>query len=96
MRLGEPPRAVDEEPPPSSSPLRSVGIAGMSACALIGIVSLLLLVTVTWPAEAARYIRAASIGSVIGFLACASLAMSSAMGSTRRHEGAPDGEREQH
>jgi hypothetical protein len=63
----------------------------MATCAVIGIVSTLAFITVTWGAVA-RYVGAAIFLSVVGFLACASAAMLTAARDTyaRRGADAPD------
>jgi hypothetical protein len=71
-----------------------MAIAGMAICALIGIGAMLLFVTVGWPGNIGRYPITVFIVSVIGFLACASIAVLAAARDTypqakRRRDSSP-------
>ena len=62
--------------------LHRAAIAGMTICAIVGILSMLAFITVTWPEESSRYVVAVFIGSGVGFLASASIAVFSAARET--------------
>ncbi len=70
-----------EEPPPITRPsrLHAWGTNGMTLFALLGIVSMLAFISVRWPNGTGRYVIGALIFSVVGFLFCASMAVSAAM-----------------
>jgi hypothetical protein len=81
----EHPNAAGPEPPSPPTPpgrLHGFAIAGMAICALIGIVSVLTFITVSWPAGAGRLIIVVCIASGLGFLACASAAVLAAARDT--------------
>ena len=80
--LGRAPEPVAPAPPPKQSRLHGLAIAGMAACALVGIVAMLAFITVTWPGDSGRYVIGVFIGSGIGFMTCASLAVFSAARDT--------------
>lgn len=63
-------------------PLHRAAIAGMTICAIVGILSMLAFITVSWPEESGRYMIAVFIGSGVGFLASASIAVFSAARET--------------
>ena len=82
--IGHPSAAPPEPPPPPSPPgrLHGFAIAGMAICALIGIVSVLTFITVSWPAGPARLILGICIASGLGFLTFASAAVLAASRDT--------------
>jgi hypothetical protein len=74
-------------PEPQSQPsrpgrLHGLAIAGMAICALIGIISVLTFITVSWPAGPARFILMVCIASGLGFLTFASVAVLAAARDT--------------
>ena len=79
-------RAPAAEPPPTpprkQGALHRAAIAGMTICAMIGILSMLAFITVSWPEESGRYVIGVFIGAGIGFLTCASIAVFSAARDT--------------
>ena len=83
VSLGRAP-AVEPTPPPQrkQGPVHRAAIAGMTLCALIGILSMLAFITVSWPEESGRYVIGVFIGAGIGFLTCASIAVFSAARET--------------
>ncbi len=73
------------EPPPEPrrpGRLHGLAIAGMAVCALVGVISMLAFITVTWPNGTGRYVVGVFIGSGVGFMTCASLAVFSAARET--------------
>jgi hypothetical protein len=81
----EHPRAAPPEPPSPPSPpgrLHGFAIAGMATCALIGIISVLTFITVSWPAGPGRLILGVCIASGLGFLTFASAAVLAAARDT--------------
>ena len=84
VSLGKAPVA-DPTPPVTvrqQGPLHRAAIAGMTICAVIGIISMLAFITVSWPEESRRYVVAVFVGAGIGFLASASIAVFSAARET--------------
>ncbi|MFN2595171.1 MAG: hypothetical protein ABR579_09825 [Actinomycetota bacterium] len=88
---GTPDRSVlpiGTEPPPPPAPsapqsrLHALSISGMALCALLGIVSMIALITVRWPGTSERAVIALLIFCSIGFLASASIAVFSAARAT--------------
>lgn len=76
-----------ESPPPSPPPsrpggLHGTGIAGMTFFAFVGIVSMFALISVRWPQDTSRVVVVVLVGSIVGFLVCASIAVSAAMRDT--------------
>ena len=75
-------------PPPPVQPARPQGplhraaIAGMTICAIAGILSMLAFITVSWPEDSGRYVIAVFIGAGVGFLTSASIAVFSAARDT--------------
>ena len=83
VSLGKAP--VVEPAPVATRPqgaLHRAAIAAMTICAIVGILSMLAFITVSWPEESSRYVVAVFIGSGIGFLASASIAVFSAARET--------------
>lgn len=80
--LGVAPEPKPADPPPSQSRLHVLAIAGMALCAVIGILSMLAFITVTWPGNSGRYVIGVFIGSGVGFMTSASLAVFSAARET--------------
>ncbi|MDQ4144726.1 MAG: hypothetical protein M3198_13475 [Actinomycetota bacterium] len=80
--LGQAPDPVEPEPSRHQGRLHRMAIAGMAISALLGIFSMLAFVTVTWPGESGRYVMAVVIGSAVGFMTCASLAVFAAARET--------------
>ena len=81
----EHPSAGAPEPPTPPSPpgrLHGFAIAGMAVCALIGIISVLTFITVSWPAGSGRLILGICIASGLGFLTFASAAVLAAARDT--------------
>lgn len=82
VSLGRAP-IVDPPPPPRvQGALHRAAIASMTICAVIGILSMLAFITVTWPNDTGRYAIGVFIGAGIGFLASASVAVFSAARDT--------------
>ena len=73
-----------EPPVPPTPPGRMHGmaIAGMALSALLGVVALLGLVTVSWPESLARLITTLIIGAGVLFITCASAAVLTAARDT--------------
>ena len=82
VSLGRAPEPAPAEPAPAQSRLHRLAIAGMAVCAVIGILSMLAFITVTWPEDTGRYVIGVFIASGIGFMTCASLAVFSAARET--------------
>ena len=82
VRLGVAPEPQPSDPPPSQSRMHTLAIAGMAICAVIGIFAMLAFITVTWPGNSGRYVVAVLIGSGVGFMTSASLAVFSAARET--------------
>jgi hypothetical protein len=79
------PAPAQTAPPETLRPqgkLHRSAIAGMAICALAGIASMLVFITVTWPGNSGRYVVAAFIASGVGFLTSASIAVFSAARET--------------
>jgi hypothetical protein len=73
------------QPEPVSArpgPVHGLAIAGMSLFAVVGIVSMLLFVTVTWPGNIGRYIVVAFVTAGFGFIICAIVAVFAAARDT--------------
>lgn len=83
VSLGRAP-AVEPTPPAlrKQGALHRAAIAGMTICAIIGILSMLAFITVSWPGDSGRYVTGVFIGAGIGFLTCASIAVFSAARDT--------------
>ncbi|MFN2388318.1 MAG: hypothetical protein ABR575_01735 [Actinomycetota bacterium] len=75
-------------PPPRMRGLHALGTSGMAIAALAGICAMLALITVNWTDELRRYVVITIVGSVVGFLVFASLALCSA--ATHSHGPPPD------
>lgn len=82
VHLGVAPEPKPVEPPPAQSRLHTLAIAGMAVCAVIGILSMLAFITVTWPGDSGRYVIGVFIASGVGFMTSASLAVFSAARDT--------------
>ncbi|HYN35379.1 MAG TPA: hypothetical protein VEV82_00225 [Actinomycetota bacterium] len=84
VSLGKAPVAEPSPVAPTKpqGPLHRAAIAGMTICAIVGILSMLAFITVSWPEESSRYVVAVLIGSGVGFLASASIAVFSAARET--------------
>ena len=80
--LGRAPEPVAPVPPSRPSRLHGLAIAGMATCAIVGIIAMLVFITVTWPDDTGRYVIGVFIGSGVGFMTCASLAVFSAARDT--------------
>lgn len=80
--LGQPVEPVPAEVPRRLGRLHALAIAGMAVFAIVGVFSMLAFITVTWPNETGRYVIAVFIGSGVGFMTCASLAVISAARAT--------------
>ena len=80
--LGRSVEPTTAEPPRRPGRLHGLAIAGMAVFALVGILSMLAFITVTWPNETGRYVIGVFIGSGVGFMTCASLAVFSAARDT--------------
>ncbi len=94
--IGVEPPVVTPPPVKRPSRLHAFGISGMALSALFGICSMLALITVTWPDELRRYVVISLVGSIVAFLVCSSLAISSAAGDTyARAVTETDGEAEE-
>lgn len=89
IRLPETP-TLAEVPAPRPAPLHGLSITFMAVFALVGIASMLILITVSW-GEAARYPIAVFVGSAIGFLASALIAVFAAARDSLA-KSRPDGE----
>ena len=72
---------VVEDPRPVTRPgrLHSWGTNGMTLFAFLGIAAMVAFISVRWPQNTGRYVIGALIFSVLGFLFCASMAVSAAM-----------------
>ena len=70
------------EPPRRPGRLHGLAIAGMAVFAVVGVFSILAFITITWPNETGRYVIGVFIGSIVGFMTCASLAVFSAARET--------------
>ena len=90
----EPLVAEPRRKPTPLSRLHSVATVGMTLSALVGIVSLLGLITVRWPGDSDRFVTALLVGSVFGFLLCGSVALFSAARDTYARRGASVQEQE--
>ncbi len=80
--LGTTPEPVPDEPPRAHSGLHRIAISGMALSALVGIVSMLAFITVSWPNDTGRYVIGVFIAAGVGFMTCASLAVLSAARET--------------
>ncbi|MGI8940652.1 MAG: hypothetical protein ACR2H7_01970 [Actinomycetota bacterium] len=70
--------------------LHGAAIVGMAVSALFGIASMLAFITISWPNGLGRYVMVVFMGSVVGFMACASIAVFSAARDTYpRHPDEP-------
>ncbi|MDQ3772628.1 MAG: hypothetical protein M3343_11160 [Actinomycetota bacterium] len=70
--------------------LHGAAIVGMAVSALFGIASMLAFITISWPNGLGRYVMVVFMGSVVGFMACASIAVFSAARDTYpRHSDEP-------
>jgi hypothetical protein len=83
VSLGQTPVAESTPRTPTrQGPLHRAAIAAMTICAIVGILSMLAFITVSWPDDTGRYVVGVFIGSGIGFLASASIAVFSAARET--------------
>ena len=83
VSLGQSPPVESTPPPPTKQgPLHRAAIAAMTICAIVGILAMLAFITVSWPDDTGRYVVGVFIGSGIGFLASASIAVFSAARDT--------------
>ena len=83
VSLGKSPVVEQAPPPPTKqAPLHRAAIAGMTICAIVGILSMLAFITVSWPEDSGRLVIGVFIGSGVGFLASASIAVFSAARET--------------
>ena len=71
-----------EPPPTPPTRMHGLAIGGMALCALLGIVSMLALITVNWPGQTGRFIVGTFVLAGVGFLACASAAVLTAARDT--------------
>ena len=69
----------------SQSRLHRIAIASMTICAVIGTLSMLAFITVSWPGQSGRYMVGALIAATVGFMASASIAVFSAAKDTYAH-----------
>lgn len=85
---------VPQSSMPATRPsrLHGLSIAGMAACALVGILTMLAFITVNWSAGAGRVVVGTFVLSGIGFLACASTAVLTAARDTYSHSRSTDDE----
>ncbi len=74
------------EPPPEEpvvvtrpSRLHAWGTNGMTLFAFVGILATIVFISIRWPDNTGRYVIATLIFSIVGFLFCASMAVSAAM-----------------
>ena len=75
--------AIEPAPPPTPpGRMHGLAIGGMALSALLGVVALLALVTVTWPADLARLITTLIIAAGVVFITCASAAVLTAARDT--------------
>lgn len=70
--------------------LHSVAVTGMFVFGSLVILSGLIFVTIGWPGITGRYVVAAGMGSMIGFVTCASAAMFTAARDTYPRRGRDD------
>jgi hypothetical protein len=83
ISLGTQSAAAKADPAPSRpGGMHALGISGMAVCALVGISSMLAFISVHWPGETGRFVIAVLVGSTIGFLAFASVAVLAAARDT--------------
>lgn len=73
-------------PPPRHRGAHGLVVTLMAAFAFLGIGALFAFITVEWPGESSRYVMAVFMFSVVGFIACASIAVFTA---ARGMAGAP-------
>ena len=89
---------VIAEPLPRPKPLsriHSIATGGMALCALVGIISLLALITVRWPANSSRYVKGVFIAAGFGLLLCCCIAVFSAARDTYARRSASTADKEQ-
>ena len=85
--LGNDPRPPDPVPPPSPpGRIHGAAIAGMGISAIVGVASMLLYITVTWPQNVGRVVIGVCLFSGLAFLTFASTAVFSAARDTYRNE----------
>lgn len=85
--LGNDPRPPDPVPPPSPpGRMHGAAIAGMGISAIVGVASMLLYITVTWPENVGRVVIGVCLFSGLAFLTFASTAVFSAARDTYRNE----------
>lgn len=79
----DPGAPVESAPPPSPHP-RGHGavVSMMSAFAVLGIIAMFAFITIGWPGRSSRYVMVVFVLSVVGFVACASMAVFTAARST--------------
>ena len=77
---------------PPSRPGRAHGlaIAGMSLCALAGVIALLAFITVRWPGTSGETLKVVFLFSGVGFMTCASMAVFFAMRDTYARRSSRD------
>lgn len=85
--LGNEPHPPDPVPPPSPpGRMHGAAIAGMGISAIVGVTSMLLYITVTWPENIGRVVIGVCLFSGLAFLTFASTAVFSAARDTYRNE----------
>lgn len=87
VKLPGDPRPPEPAPPPSRpSRMHGAAIAGMGISAIVGVLAMMALITVTWPDSAARVVIGICVLSGLAFLTFASAAVFSAARDTYRDE----------
>ena len=85
--LGNDPGPPDPVQPPSPpGRIHGAAIAGMGISAIVGVASMLLYITVTWPENVGRVVIGICLFSGLAFLTFASTAVFSAARDTYRNE----------
>ncbi len=82
---GDPPPPEPITPPSAPGRLHGAAIAGMGISAIVGVVAMLALITVTWPANLARVVIGICLFSGLAFVTFASTAVFSAARDTYRN-----------
>ena len=76
---------LEQQPETRATPLgrlHSIATAGMALFAIVGALSILAFITVSWPADSGRYLWIVFVSCIVGFIACASAAVLAAAKDT--------------